>query len=80
MAERHAESDRRGRLALAERGGGDRRDDDVLGLRAVLQSIFATCSPCCSVSQGGMPTSSAISVIGLSVACREISSAVGMAM
>ena len=45
-----------------------------------LRSILATCSPCCSMSQGGMPMSSAISVIGLSVACRAISSAVGIAM
>ena len=32
---RHAETDRRGGLALAERRRRDRRDDDVLGLGAV---------------------------------------------
>ena len=39
MAERHAEADRRGGLALAERRGGDGGDDDVLGLRAVLEFL-----------------------------------------
>jgi hypothetical protein len=39
VAERHAEADRRGRLALAERGRGDGGDDDVLGLRAVLELL-----------------------------------------
>jgi hypothetical protein len=37
VPERHPEADRGGGLALAERSGRDRGDDDVLGLRAVLQ-------------------------------------------
>ena len=37
VPERHPEADRGGGLALAERRGRDRGDDDVLGLRAVLQ-------------------------------------------
>src|ERR1035437_11065140 len=44
------------------------------------RSILATCSPYGSVSQGGIPISAAISATGLSVACRGISSAVGMAI
>ena len=41
--------------------------------------ILATYSPYGSISQGGIPISAAISAIGLSVACREISSALGIA-
>ena len=39
---------------------------------------MATNSPYGSLSQGGIPMSSAISATGLSVACRAISSALGM--
>jgi hypothetical protein len=42
--------------------------------------ILATNSPYGSISQGGIPTSSAISATGLSVACRAISSALGIGM
>ena len=42
------------------------------------RSIFATCSPYGWTSHGGIPMSSAISAIGLSVAARAISRAVGI--
>src|SRR6266702_2635346 len=44
------------------------------------RSILATCSPYGSISQGGIPISAAISVTGLRVARREISSALGIAI
>ncbi len=44
------------------------------------RSTLATYWPCGSTSQGGMPMSSAISAIGLSVARRAISRAPGIGM
>ena len=64
VAERLAEPDGRGGLALAERGRGDRGDHDVLGLRRGRRArsiaaslIFTTCSPYGSSRCSPMPSS-----------------------
>ncbi len=81
-----AEPDGGGGLPLTERSGRDRRDDHVFGLRAVGQRSYRGQVDLGYVlavrleQPGGMPISAPISAIGLSVACRAISSAVGIAM